>query len=457
MIIYDGQKTDVFPLVIHLVSSTPYESDKVVPYKYNATMVEDDKMVLIPSFSSIVNIADRTKDVVIEKSNQEKTIVTRTIKSSSVNQNVDQDEVLKLIKISDFNMVDQLLHTPSKISVLSLLMSSEDHQEALQKVLEQAYVDHSIIIDHFDGIVDNITSCNNLSFNDEELLEQGRNHNLALYISMNSQEYTMSNVLVDTGSFFNVLPKSTMSKLSYQGAPMRFSAVVVKAFDGSRKTITFKLIDIHPAYSCLLGLPWIHEDGAVTSTLHQKLKFVKNGKLVIMGGEKALFKNEESVSSLKDAQHVFKNGQSAKWGQIVELAKNNNRAGLGFSHGSTQRNLKRIQEVFQSVGFIHSKDQYTTAILEDDEEKGVSNFVTRGSMCKNWIGVDVPFVIHLSKLPLKPECSPVKQKLRKLHPNMAVKIKEEVQKHIDAGFLVTVEYPQWVANIVPVPKKDDKV
>ncbi|KAI5409969.1 hypothetical protein KIW84_055436 [Lathyrus oleraceus] len=47
--------------------------------------------------------------------------------------------------------------------------------------------------------------------------------------------------------------------------------------------------------------------------------------------------------------------------------------------------------------------------------------------------------------------------------DMAVKIKEEVQKHrmpasqIDAGFLVTAEYPQWVANIVPVAKKDGKV
>ena len=40
---------------------------------------------------------------------------------------------------------------------------------------------------------------------------------------------------------------------------------------------------------------------------------------------------------------------------------------------------------------------------------------------------------------------------------MAVKIKEEVQKQIDAGFLVTSTYPQWVANIVPVPKKDGKV
>jgi len=40
---------------------------------------------------------------------------------------------------------------------------------------------------------------------------------------------------------------------------------------------------------------------------------------------------------------------------------------------------------------------------------------------------------------------------------MALKIKEEVQKQIDAGFLVTSEYPQWLANIVPCPKKDGKV
>ena len=40
---------------------------------------------------------------------------------------------------------------------------------------------------------------------------------------------------------------------------------------------------------------------------------------------------------------------------------------------------------------------------------------------------------------------------------MAVKIKEEVQKQIDAGFLVISEYLQWVANIVHVPKKDGKV
>ena len=102
---------------------------------------------------------------------------------------------------------------------------------------------------------------------------------------MNCKEDALSNVLVDTRSSLNVLPKSTLSKLSYQGAPMRYSGVIVKAFDGSRKTvirevdlqvkigssdfqITFQVMYTHPAYSCLMGRPWIHEARAVTSTLH---------------------------------------------------------------------------------------------------------------------------------------------------------------------------------------------
>ena len=36
----------------------------------------------------------------------------------------DDDEVLRLIKRSEFNMVEQLIQTPSKISVLSLFMNS---------------------------------------------------------------------------------------------------------------------------------------------------------------------------------------------------------------------------------------------------------------------------------------------------------------------------------------------
>ena len=40
---------------------------------------------------------------------------------------------------------------------------------------------------------------------------------------------------------------------------------------------------------------------------------------------------------------------------------------------------------------------------------------------------------------------------------MSLKSKEEVTKQIKAKVLRVVEYPTWLANIVPVPKKDRKV
>ena len=74
---------------------------------------------------------------------------------------------------------------------------------------------------------------------------------------------------------------------------------------------------------------------------------------------------------------------------------------------------------------------------------------------QDMLGLDTDIVEH--HFPLKPECPPIKQKLRRTHPDLAVKIKEEVLKQINAGFLVTSVYPQWIANIVPIPNKDEKV
>ena len=56
-----------------------------------------------------------------------------------------------------------------------------------------------------------------------------------------------------------------------------------------------------------------------------------------------------------------------------------------------------------------------------------------------------------------PEARPVKQKLRRLRPEQTEKIREEIAKQIQSNFLEIVDYPQWLANIVPVPKKDGKV
>jgi len=70
-------------------------------------------------------------------------------------------------------------------------------------------------------------------------------------------------------------------------------------------------------------------------------------------------------------------------------------------------------------------------------------------------GLDRNIVVH--KIPLEEGCRPVKQKLRRAHPDVWIKVKTELEKQWNAGFLEVVKYPQWVSNIVVVPKKEGKI
>ena len=54
---------------------------------------------------------------------------------------------------------------------------------------------------------------------------------------------------------------------------------------------------------------------------------------------------------------------------------------------------------------------------------------------------DTDIVVHC--LPLREEYAPVKQKLRRVKPEMLLKLNEEVKKQLDAGFLKVSKYPQW--------------
>ncbi|XP_050909572.1 uncharacterized protein LOC127123393 [Lathyrus oleraceus] len=188
------------PVEICKPTPFPYESTKVVPWKYEITAVEkvvegsSDAEVIEAVSEDVTNIAGMRRmtrsgriytpefNMNPQGSAKESTVVAPT-KEPEVVQSEDVVEFLKLIKKSDYKVVDQLHQTPSKISILSLLLNSQAHREALLKVLAQAHVTQSITVDQLDGVVANITACNTLSFSGEELPEDGQNHNRALHIS----------------------------------------------------------------------------------------------------------------------------------------------------------------------------------------------------------------------------------------------------------------------------------
>ena len=71
------------------------------------------------------------------------------------------------------------------------------------------------------------------------------------------------------------------------------------------------------------------------------------------------------------------------------------------------------------------------------------------------LGIDREVAKHF--ILTDPRIRPIKQKFRLLSPEWAQKIKEEVNKQIEVGFLEEVDYPKWLANIVHVLKKDGRV
>ncbi|KAI5395947.1 hypothetical protein KIW84_062228 [Lathyrus oleraceus] len=291
---------------------------------------------------------------------------------------------------------------------MSLLLSSEGHREALMKILKKAYVPQEITINQLETVVSNVHASHGLGFTDMDLTVDGRNHNRALHIAMECKGAVLSHVLVDTGSSLNVLPKKALAKMNCEGLILTPTDLIVRAFDGSKRAVfgevelpvkigpevfksVFYVMDIQPAYSCLLGRPWIHAAGAVTSTLHQKLKYIWEGQVVTVCGEEdifvnhlssfkyvemdgeiwetpsqafetvkvenALFAKEEekpSISSYKQAAEVVKNGEAPGWGKMMDISAKKDRFGVGYQpgRGSGQGRGRRPTVTFTSAGML---------------------------------------------------------------------------------------------------------
>jgi len=142
---FDSGKLAVTLLVICLLGPLPYTFERAIPYKYNATILEDGQKRPIPPLASVVSIVDsskvlrsehilpttvqgKTSALVVEQVQAQDPGKSKDVGQSSVNINSDFDEVCKMIKRSEYKIVDQMLQTPSKISMLSLLMNSDAHR-----------------------------------------------------------------------------------------------------------------------------------------------------------------------------------------------------------------------------------------------------------------------------------------------------------------------------------------
>ncbi|XP_058756281.1 uncharacterized protein LOC131629517 [Vicia villosa] len=471
----------VAPLIITKPGPIPYSSDKAVPWNYGADVYINDvkQEPLTDKMAEIINpdvgnIAGNSK-------------VTRSgrIFSPEISPNVvcpppvpapnpatdvrgkgpmlepvpvevttedpsqkEMDEILKIIRKSDYDVIERLGHTASKISMLSLLTCSEAHAKALMRFLKAAHVPQEISVNQFENCIASLTTDNYLGFFDAELIPAGKNHNKAFHISIEYRGTTMAHVLVDNGSSLNVLPKMVLDKLNPEGIMLKPSDVIVKAFDGSKSMVygevelpirvgshtfdtVFYVMDIHPSYSCLLGRPWIHGANATTSTLHQKLKYPVKGKIVTVHGEEEYavsYVNESryvevdgefietpcqtfelipqavsaakhvptipkvtrippTMASLKDAKVVVEEGGCTIWGQLIDVPYKSYKRGLGCTTGNQKDNHHTHYGGLMS----HFTSKGVNAIEEGESNCNLDKWIfhTSDKGLDNWKAEDV--------------------------------------------------------------------
>ena len=70
------------------------------------------------------------------------------------------------------------------------------------------------------------------------------------------------------------------------------------------------------------------------------------------------------------------------------------------------------------------------------------------------IGISPMHASH--KLNVVSFTKPVKKRVRRSHPDRHQIIQAEVDNLLKAGFIREVKYPEWLANVVVVPKKGGK-
>ena len=76
-----------------------------------------------------------------------------------------------------------------------------------------------------------------------------------------------------------------------------------------------------------------------------------------------------------------------------------------------------------------------------------------------WTHADITGIspIHAShKLNVALSAKPVRKKVRRFHPDRRLVIQTEVDNLLHNGFIRAVKYPEWLANVVVVPKKGNK-
>jgi len=167
-----------------------------------------------------------------------------------------------------------------------------------------------------------------LAFSVEELPPELAIYTRPLQITIECMGAKIPMVLTDNGFALNVCLFRTALTIGLDVEMIIPSPLIIRAYDNtSRKVmrtikapckigpletiVEFHMMDITPNYNLLLGREWLHPIGSIPSSLHQKMKILWKGGIVVVIGDGEIlapvYRLEEGGSELQMSGFEFVN------------------------------------------------------------------------------------------------------------------------------------------------------
>ena len=105
------------------------------------------------------------------------------------------------------------------------------------------------------------------------------------------------------------------------------------------------------------------------------------------------------------------------------------------------------------------KSTYVSSLLSSGEKKQIQQVLLSNMDVFAWTHSDmigINFVHAAHRLNVISSARPVRQKVRRFHPDRHQVIQAEVDNLLKAGFIKEIKYSEWLAKVVVVPKKGNK-
>ena len=146
-----------------------------------------------------------------------------------------------------------------------------------------------------------------LGFSDEDKVGTIQPHDDALVVTLRIMVYDVKKVLVDQGSAVEIMYPNLYKGLGLKPKDLTLHDSPLVSFEGKIVTpigllklpiqtgsdvveVDFIVVDVYSPYTAIVARPWLHALGAVSSTLHQKVKYPSEGQVKEIVGNQSMAK-----------------------------------------------------------------------------------------------------------------------------------------------------------------------